>query len=313
MAIPLDLLFSFLIHFSRCFTTDQAFSTHPLPNTTFDNFTSSTLFVNISSLSFSSYAGKTKNFSNLKNNTTCVNQTTVDDRNNKIIGNLLKINQNESNKKKNNHAYRKLPSIPGSPSNNDNTQVGEEAKVSKNIGNFHLTTLKNLFHNESCKYGKQTQTTQASEKNKFDFSFLSKKSALNNFKTNKNTSKFVDAKKYRPHHVRIRSIDRNYLSMVDEKYFKINNDSTHNPKGISKNNIRLSLLTNQVKISNQNYTNYVTANQVSNLEDPNTTYIKIGLVLPMRGDFGFERTASASTMAIRDAQKEGLLKGVKVR
>ena len=41
--------------------------------------------------------------------------------------------------------------------------------------------------------------------------------------------------------------------------------------------------------------------------------IKIGLLQPLEGPLGFERTGSAATMAVRDAQRRGYLNQTHVR
>jgi len=41
--------------------------------------------------------------------------------------------------------------------------------------------------------------------------------------------------------------------------------------------------------------------------------INVGLLQPLRGPFGFERTGSAATMAVRDAQRRGYLNDTDVR
>jgi len=41
--------------------------------------------------------------------------------------------------------------------------------------------------------------------------------------------------------------------------------------------------------------------------------INVGLLQPLEGPFGFERTGSAATMAVRDAQQRGFLNNTDVR
>jgi len=41
--------------------------------------------------------------------------------------------------------------------------------------------------------------------------------------------------------------------------------------------------------------------------------INVGLLQPLEGPFGFERTGSAATMAVRDAQQRGYLNTTDVR
>jgi len=41
--------------------------------------------------------------------------------------------------------------------------------------------------------------------------------------------------------------------------------------------------------------------------------INVGLLQPLEGPFGFERTGSAATMAVRDAQQRGYLNNTDVR
>ena len=41
--------------------------------------------------------------------------------------------------------------------------------------------------------------------------------------------------------------------------------------------------------------------------------LKVGLIMPLRGLFGFERMAAACTMAVEDAKKNGYLKDVDIR
>ena len=42
-------------------------------------------------------------------------------------------------------------------------------------------------------------------------------------------------------------------------------------------------------------------------------YLKIGFISPRGGDLGYETIASATTMAVEDAQNSGCLPGVNVR
>ena len=41
--------------------------------------------------------------------------------------------------------------------------------------------------------------------------------------------------------------------------------------------------------------------------------INVGLLQPLEGEFGFERTGSAATMAVRDAQQRGYLNDTDVK
>ena len=48
-----------------------------------------------------------------------------------------------------------------------------------------------------------------------------------------------------------------------------------------------------------------------NYEPPSV--INVGLLQPLKGELGFERTGSAATMAVRDAQQRGYLNQTDVR
>ena len=51
----------------------------------------------------------------------------------------------------------------------------------------------------------------------------------------------------------------------------------------------------------------------ANADCPRPDVIRVGLLQPFSGELGFERTAAAATMAIEDAQNNGLLNGTEIR
>ena len=54
------------------------------------------------------------------------------------------------------------------------------------------------------------------------------------------------------------------------------------------------------------------SNELQREEDPDVD-LMVALMMPRTGELGFERNAAAATLAIDQAQRDGLLQGVKVR